>query len=688
MKNPTTVEGSTGPRSVLRLKLAFTFLFTLITVSVGLYVCADDSYVQKEREKMFALQKQGVPAQELVFEGFDSAPTAHREFLEYYQREIRPTQLKLAKLGFDGTWAKVAVDRALYLTDAEKAEWDKIRVDTENESDRISNGDEWKKKVKRWAELAQGLPGNVAKYARDHWKEIELASFDESQLPTLEKITSLMLDVDNAANTSEFAKNIGAVEEEIFKTAVAYKKGEISFETAWKKIEAERARGQMGQSRDIADKVRAQLNEAAKLRTQLAQSKGYKSWSEYELATQASHYEEPLKSVPGRIAFLESVLSKTEALYREIMKKMISSEPGASLETLRESQVLLLQPETETIMGPYVPRENVDKIWEKTLQESGFNPEGIRHIYRDVMPRPNKYTHAYMTELFLTAPKVFRVLANSLDLKLAPYSLKDWNPAEVFIIQNFFSDSVDAINTAFHEGGHAIHHVHEENSFQEDWAYAYVEIHSMTMEEFFSDPTFILARMKNRDGKAPSPEEVEKYILHAAVNEITQFRILAGRALFELKLWNADYTKSGEEDFVTRAVRLYGETISKATLAHGTEGHGVDSTGRGPFNAPHFREGTVNYIGYVGAGISAKLTAQTLLDQFEKETGRRTFLEQPTLAKKLIDGYYRRGFAEPFPKPVERFTGKPFSLDHYLAILKAAVAKYLHQGTQACNGNL
>ena len=39
-------------------------------------------------------------------------------------------------------------------------------------------------------------------------------------------------------------------------------------------------------------------------------------------------------------------------------------------------------------------------------------------------------------------------------------------------------------------------------------------------------------------------------------------------------------------------------------------------------------------MGYFDANIAAQLMAEHLLDTFEKETGRRTFLNQPTLAEK------------------------------------------------------
>jgi len=417
------------------------------------------------------------------------------------------------------------------------------------------------------------------------------------------------------------------------------------------------------------------MNRVAAINSFLAKSKGYRSWAEYQIAVQAAPYAERFNSVEGRVAFLEDALKQTDSLLENLLQQMIKNQPGLKREALREAYMSLLSPDADGF-GKYYPIEKVDALWAKTVIDQGFSQADVDHINRDVFPRENKYTHAYMNSLNNRTPKSVRLNASSLNMAMpASDDLSGWYPANIFIIQSFFTDSMDAPRVAFHEGGHALHFTREENPFGFPWAYGYVEIHSTTQEQFLMDKDFVRVTAQTREGAKPNEAEIEDYMRNVKIQEFLTFRIILARALFELKLWDFDYETS-TDNWTDRAVKLWGEIISRGTGLKGTEAHGVDQTGRGPFNGPHFRSGEIQYIGYSQATVSAYLSAGELRRRLKLKTGRESFLNQPSMAEELIEGYYRSGYADKFPLSVEKFTGQPYSVTSYVQFLADGILEH------------
>lgn len=630
-----------------------------------------EKYRQEEAAKMKALLDAGAPLSSIEFVDLESASAAEKAFVNFYAQQVFSFNQKTQELGFLAGWYNIALDRALYENEAQKAEWIKSKDEASQKVNALVYGDAWKKTVQDWAKLSEGLTGPLADHARSLWREMQRGSIDAAMIPTQDRVDELQTKIDLLANDSEFAGNLSSVAEAISKIRQQFDRGEISLNEGAALIEKERARGEQAQSQDVGEKGRDFLHEAAVLRTKLANSKDFETWSAFQVAVQSEPYSEPFLSVQGRIEFLEGLLAKTDPVLYKLLN-YLADKTGVKVEDLRESHLVLLQPDIDSF-GQYFPLEQVDSLWAKAMLESGFTQANLDLISRDNGTRPGKYTHAYMSDLTHRQPKVFRVNAKKLSLELpASNSFDDWFPANIFIVQSLFSDSVADIRTQFHEGGHALHYTYEEKPLGESSAYGYVEIHSMTMENFLLDFDFLKANAKTRDGKRPTDEEIATYIRNAKIIDLIGFRQLVSRALFELKLWDYNYTADGE-NFVDRAVELWGQIISRGTGVHGTENHGVDSTGRGPLNAPHFRSGWVEYIGYVLAGISANMTTNTLLNRLEADTGRRSFYNQPSIAPRMIEAYYKTGFSQKFPKPVEAYTGEVFSVDSYAADFEKAV---------------
>jgi hypothetical protein len=95
------------------------------------------------------------------------------------------------------------------------------------------------------------------------------------------------------------------------------------------------------------------------------------------------------------------------------------------------------------------------------------------------------------------------------------------------------------------------------------------------------------------------------------------------------------------------------------------------------FSTGHFYDGGVRYIGYIFAQIAAYMNEEYLLNEAERRSGRRDFVNQDFLGPLLIDGYYRDGFLLPFPAANERFTQARFEPTVLVRKFERAVRDFL-----------
>lgn len=657
----------------------------IVTESLRFGLNAQDSYRSTERQKMMDILAHGNPKFEVELVGYASADPRNQALVDFFIIEVLPVQRRASDLGFEANLLSIALDRALYNDEAEKKEWLERKLKASNELSAISNGDAYKNLIARWAQLAEGQTGFLADEARRAWRAIEIGAFDEKHLDRIKENTELQTKIDFAANESPFASNLAKVAENINQAKLDFLAGKVGLEEAARFTEAERAKGEQGQSQDIATKVGSEMNRVAENYSFLAKTKGFRSWAAYQVAVQAEPYEDRFNTVEGRIEFLEDALRETDSLLEELLNQFLSTAPGMRRQDLRESHIALLTPDSDSF-GRYFPIEKVDQLWAESVLDQGFTQKDLDHISRDVFPRPNKYTHAYMNNTNARVPKTISIDAQNLSVTMpASGDAAQWYPSNIFIVQNFFSDTMDSIRVAFHEGGHALHFTYEDNPFGFPEAYGYIEIHSIMQEHILLDPEYIRQTAQTRDGQRPTDAEIQDYIRNAKINEFLTFRIILARALFELKLWDHDYQQS-TETWTERATKLWGEIISRGTGVRGTENHGVDQTGRGPFNGPHFRAGWVQYIGYSQAAVAAAMTAMELKQRLLQETGRMDFWKQPGMARHLVDGYYREGYKRKFPLSVEAFTGQPYSVKAFVDFLSADIKSLT--SSQSCEGGL
>ncbi len=655
--------------------------FVLTTGSVPLHASTEPATEAYPREKERAAIMAAIDSlqeQKLQINNLAQADERTQNFLKIFRTEYWPLAVRLGAMNERESLLYVANDRALYRDEAEKRAWNNEMLAISDESSKISTSESYRDLIRRLGEAAQGLTGDLADLAQRMYRNQQRAGFDAAQLPTLNRLNKIMNDVKQISNDSPISKHLAANERASDAIEKKFRAGEMSFTEASEALEALRSTGHAAHGQHVAETARELLAEAAILRTELARAKGYKNWAEFQVANNAEHYADGYRTASERITFLRDLLASTQDTHRAFYEQRIRETPGvpdalrADLTQLRVSQAGLFSLPTDSLVLEYFPVEKVESFWRETMRESGFTETALSRITLDSYPREGKQTHAYMMPARQHQPYTITINAPTLNVPIPRQVPGAWMPADIYIVQNMRSDGPGAYSTAFHEGGHGLDYSHRQDVLGRGQDSSYAETHSMTMENFLQDRQFLLAKARTRDGKAISPELVDQYIANSKLNGLTSLRGQSLNSLYDLELWNHAYERGGE-DFVTRALRLNSELSGQYMFANsGRIIAGVNSL-YSRFSTGHFYGGLVRYIGYVYAEMAAQMSYERLLDILEAKTGRRTLLNQPDMAKLLIEGYYKRGFAQEFPLATEAFTQKKFDARETAKVINKSV---------------
>jgi hypothetical protein len=651
----------------------FLSIFALLATSVALAQAPTPTEYprQDERRKMLELVER-VMTDEARFEVSDmqSRPEAEKAFLEHFIQEIFTRDQKMTRLNSLSAILKVAADRALYNDAAEKEAWlaesDRFSV----EASSIGTSSDWKEALRKGNGLAQGLIGTIPDMVRKAYQLDQLSGFAADQMPKLELLTKLETVVSQKANESKVTgQDLATYQRESDEIEKQFRGGQITYQEATAKLDDLWPKGFHAKGADVGMSAREELGQIAILRTQLANSKGFSNWAEYQMATAGYGYAEGFKTVDDHINFLSKVLEETLPTHHRFKPYLATLHPNVPIDQMEYTDLLV--PETETMVADYFPVESVNEFWMQTMRESGFPESAFANISLDSFPREGKQTHAYMWNVVSVRPKIFRVQPGTLNSEI-PSTPDAWSPAMIYIVQNARKDGLDAYSTVFHEGGHALDYVHRKSIFEDIVAYAYTETASMTMERFFRDLEFLVAKGRKRDGTPLSREVASQYLKNIAMLEAVQTRGQIFNALFDFLIWREAY-KEGGANLVDRMLDIYDEL--RAKYFPGPSRGGPIRGGYRMFSTGHFTSGHVRYFGYIYADMGSQMTADFLWDGSEEKTGVRTLLNKPELACKLIRGQYEHGFCKPFPQATEEFTGRKLDPSAIIQHINAALPK-------------
>lgn len=634
--------------------------------------------VEERKVAMDLLDRIKSENENLRIEGLTKRSPEERAFLIYFRDVIYPYIFNRQKLYSIGAIYSVSTDRALYNDNAEKEQWQTGLQNTQIAMSELESSKSWKHQIRYWANLAIGLNGELPNLARKMIALDQLKGVTSEMMPLMKKLAELQTKISSYSNESTVTgADLGKYQKETEEIEKAYRSGLINFNEATQKLDSIFKYGFHAKGHDVSTRGYETFNEMAIVRTKIANMKGFDNWAQYQLSTYKFTYAQGLQTPEDHIDFMSKVLADTLPAARSYIDKLHADHPTLNIDS-RNS--FLLSPETDTLISEYFPVEKANEFWTQAMLESGFSANVFSFISLDSFPRANKQTHAYMENTVNPLPRNLTIKSGELNIHI-PRATSTWEtnsswlPPMINIVQNARNDGIDSYSTVFHEGGHALDFAHRLAPYQQDEAYAYSETASMTMERFFDDEEFIKQKGTNRQGFKISTEAAHTYLKNKRMMDALGTRGQVFNALFDVLIWNTAYTESSPK-FVDRVRDIYDEVQAQYFTTKNVFPSGVRGGSR-MFNTSHFYSGDVRYQGYVYADMAAQMTANFLWDQLESNTGRRTFLNQKSIAKLLREGHYQRGFSVKFPKATEKMTGNKFKPNELSQNITKAIKKGL-----------
>ena len=213
-----------------------------------------------------------------------------------------------------------------------------------------------------------------------------------------------------------------------------------------------------------------------------------------------------------------------------------------------------------------------------------------------------------------------------------------------------------AINTLFHEGGHAAHFANVTQNapcFSQEFAptsMAYAETQSMFCDSLLDDADWLKRYAHNANGE-PVPDE----LIHARIKTTQPFAAFGERSTLVVPYFERALYRLSDEEMTPDAV---------LTLARKTELHilGVAVGPRPLLAIPHLlnQESAAAYHGYLLANMAVYQTRA----YFERTYGYLT--DNPAIGPALSEHYWARGNSISHNETLLSLTGEPFNAK-YLA---------------------
>lgn len=620
---------------------------------------------------------------EIIIEPSPLPGSQEEAFINFYFQHIKPVHDRLSPMWLAYSVYNQLFDAGLYTSAEERDLFQKKSLEIMAEVNKLSSDPKWEELQLKWGQLAEGLPGELAQTARQNASQLKFSQYSPEFLPVLNQIDTFDQEIDKIVNTSPFMIGYQQGMAKSSNTLRQFFAGEISFATAATQLEEISLNGSLAFGHDIVTKAQTQLNERAKLLSRLAKTKGFKTHAQMRVAAQGIAHVPQFQDKDSLLQFLWSLLEQTEPVMREYYELRAMTVAKRPLQSLNSYERRLLGNPTNLLVRDYFPSEKLVEIWRRTMLESGFREADLAQIIVDAYPRENKNNHAYMRAILTPSPGIIKINGRNL----AQVEISDWQPAFIYILQNFVMDGLSQLSTGFHEGGHGFDYAYQRDAFGLPRAYGYSETHSTTLETFMEDKEFILASGETREGLKITPEVVDLYLKRKAVLNIEGFRGTVSSTIFDILLWDYDY-ETGDETFIERALKIARELDVKAEFLESDKEHKIDP-GYSYFVTNHFYSGMVRNYGYVLAEVSAGLVSEALTERLKALTGRSTWYHQPQIAQILGEGLYRRGFEKPFPETIEQFTGKKFSADTFAQTLVRSAQAYVQElKVEACASTL
>ncbi|MEP7233829.1 MAG: M3 family metallopeptidase [Ignavibacteriota bacterium] len=302
-------------------------------------------------------------------------------------------------------------------------------------------------------------------------------------------------------------------------------------------------------------------------------------------------------------------------------------------------------------MDPYHPFSHSLERWARSFSTMNIKYRNAT-LTLDLVDRAGKYENGFM---HAPMPSFF--------------DHGKWNPAHINFTANAIPNKVGsgfvALNTLFHEGGHAAHFSNvlmNAPCFGQEFAptsVAYAETQSMFCDSVISDADWLVRYAKNDKGEAMPFELIAKSITQGQPFHAMTIRAMLGVCYAEKAL----YQMSESE--------LNPENIQNVILEIEQRMYALPGATRPILAVPHLvaGESSAYYHGYVLAEMAVQQTREYFMEKYGY------IADNPHVGPELENGYWRFGNSIRFFDLVERFTGKPLKGTALIAEANRTVAE-------------
>jgi oligoendopeptidase F len=294
-------------------------------------------------------------------------------------------------------------------------------------------------------------------------------------------------------------------------------------------------------------------------------------------------------------------------------------------------------------LDPYMSFSKALQRWVESFRRLGISYRGAT-LQLDLMERQGKFQNG-----FCHGPIPTYFDANG-----------QWVAGQINFTANATPDQVGsgarAINTLFHEGGHAAHFANvTQNSpcFSQEFAptsMAYAETQSMFCDSLLGDADWLKRYAKNATGE-PIPDA----LIQAHIQAMQPFAAYAERGILVVPYFERALYELPDDQLATERVLALARSCEQGIL-------GVDIGPRPLLAIPHLlnQESAAAYHGYLLANMAVYQTRA----YFERKFGYLS--DNPAIGPLLAEHYWSRGNCISHNDTLLSLTGEPFNAK-YLA---------------------
>jgi Zn-dependent oligopeptidase len=290
-------------------------------------------------------------------------------------------------------------------------------------------------------------------------------------------------------------------------------------------------------------------------------------------------------------------------------------------------------------LDPYFPFHNSLENWVRSFAALGIRYRGAT-LTLDLIDRKGKYENGFMHG---PVPSF--------------YNNGKWNPARINFTANAMPNKIGAgfraLETLFHEGGHAAHFsniLQNAPCFAQEFAptsVAYAETQSMFCDSILSD-----ADWQTRYAKTLSGQPIPFALIERAIRLDQPFDAFVVRSMLTVCYVEKALYEMSESELTQDNVLAMIRKTERAMQF-------LNASSRPVLAIPHLLAGesSAYYHGYVLAEMAVEQTRA----YFEKKYGY--IMDNPHVGPELAEIYWAPGNSEKFFDLVAKLTGTPFSAD-------------------------